>query len=331
MAREAIRWGILSTGGIAHQFARDLQLLPDAELVAVGSRRQKTADAFAREFNVPHSHASYEALAEDPDVDVVYVATPHPFHAENSILLLRAGKAVLCEKPFTMNAEEARRVIEVAEEEGLFLMEAMWMRFIPAIVTLRQYVEGGMIGEVRAVEANLGFRPRYDPKSRLFNPELGGGALLDLGVYPISFAFMVLGPPETVTSTAHLGETGVDEQSAYLFRYADGAIASLYATFQARTPNDGVVTGTTGRVRVPDSLNNPTCVTLQRQGEEEQTVCEPRKGQGYQYEAEEVMRCMREGRLESETMSWEESLAIMRTMDEIRGQWGLAYPGETRG
>ncbi len=191
-----IAWGILGTGRIAGNFAADLALLPDAELVAVGSRSEATAQSFAGRFGAPHAHGSYEALAADPAVEVIYIATPHPLHAENMKLCLRAGKAVLCEKPFTLNAREAEEVIALAREQKLFLMEAMWTRFLPAVVRARELIEQGAIGEVRLLLADFGFRAAFDPHHRLFDPQLGGGALLDLGVYCVSLASMLFGPPD---------------------------------------------------------------------------------------------------------------------------------------
>jgi predicted dehydrogenase len=356
---EKIRWGILSTGSIAHSFARGLEVLPDAELVAVGSRTQSSADDFGRTFDVPHRHGSYEDLAHDPDVDVIYVATPHVFHKENTLLCLNAGKAVLCEKPFTLNAGEAREVIDVARERGLFLMEAMWTRFLPAMVQVRQWLEEGAIGEVRMIAADFGFRAEFDPESRLFAPELGGGALLDVGIYPVSLTSMILGQPNQVASLANLGETGVDEQSAFILGYPGGELALLSAAVRTQTPTEATIMGTEGQIRVHPPAFKPEWVTLVKPGFAQSVreaapawlvgagqalgldrfwhrVAEPKgqslhfplEGNGYNYEAVEVMRCLREGRLESEVIPLDESLAIMETLDRIRATWGLVYPGE---
>jgi predicted dehydrogenase len=204
-------WGIIGTGKIAKEFATGLAVLPEAELVAVGSRTAESANRFANMFGVPHRHASYEALVNDSNVDVVYVATPHSLHKENSLLCLQAGKAVLCEKPFTINAAEAETVIRLAREKKLFLMEAMWTRFIPLVVKVRQLLADRVIGDVQMLVADLGFLVDFDPLHRLFAPQLGGGALLDLGVYPVSLASMIFGPPSRITGMAQLGKTGVDE------------------------------------------------------------------------------------------------------------------------
>ncbi|KAB8143359.1 Gfo/Idh/MocA family oxidoreductase [Chloroflexia bacterium SDU3-3] len=325
---QKIRWGILSTGNIAEQFARGLAVLDDAELVAVGSRSQESADRFGDTFNVPHRHATYEDLASDPDVDVIYVGTPHPFHAENTLLCLRAGKAVLCEKPFAMNAAEAEAMIGEARARGLFLMEAMWTRFLPHIVKLRELLAQGAIGEVQMMTGNFGFRTEFDPKSRMFAPELGGGGLLDVGIYPISLASMLFGAPQSVVSQVRLGSTGVDEQAAAIFRYASGAMASVAFATRTELVSEAWIYGTTGRIHVRPPWWGPSTITLYQNGQPEQQIAPEQVGNGYNYEAAEVAACLRAGKLESDVISLDETLAIMRTMDTIRAEWGLRYPGE---
>jgi predicted dehydrogenase len=324
---ETIRWGILGTGGIAARFAEGLTALPDAELKAVGSRAIKTANAFADRFNIAHRHASYDALAHDEAVDAVYVASPHPYHREHSILCLRAGKAVLCEKPFTINAAEAQDVIDVARQEGRFLMEAMWTRFLPAIAKVNDLLQSGAIGALRLASAEFGFRAPLNPKHRLFDPQLGGGALLDVGVYVVSFASMVFGPPARVVSLAHLGETGVDEQSAMILGYDEGQLFTGHAAVRTNTPQDASLIGTEGWMRIHSPWWRPDTVTLTTHGKDE-TFHLPITGNGYNYEAAEVMNCLRSGKLESDVMPLSESLQIMQTLDQIRGQWGLRYPME---
>ncbi len=325
---DSIRWGILGTGNIAHQFAQGLADAHDVSLVAVGSRSGETADAFADEFDIPRSHASYEALAADPDVDAVYVSTPHPFHKDNSILLLEQGKAVLCEKPFTMNAEQAQTVIGVARKQGMFLMEAMWTRYIPAVVRARELIAEGAIGDVRMVQADFGFRASMNPESRLFNKALGGGALLDVGIYVLSLASMVLGPkPQEVVSTAQLGETGVDEQSAVLLKYAGGELAVLSCAVRTRTTVEATLFGTDGSIRLHSPFFKSAGLTVTR-GRNQELVELPLRGNGYNYEADEVGRCLRAGDKESAVMPLDESLALMHLADRIRGQWGLTYSME---
>ena len=322
-----IRWGILGTGNIAKQFARGLAVLPDADLAAVGSRALAGADGFGDEFDVPRRHPSYAALAGDPDVDAIYVATPHTLHCENSLLCLQAGKAVLCEKPFTVNAGEAEQVIDLAREKGLFLMEAMWTRFLPAMVKVRQLLAEGAIGEVGMLAADFGFRASFDPQSRLFDPHLGGGALLDVGVYPISLASMVFGTPSRISSMAHLGQTGVDEQAAMIFGYDQDRMAVLTAATRTNTPHEAILNGSEGRIRIDSPWWKPVALTLSVQGED-RVLDLPFEGNGYNYEAVEVMDCMRGGKTESDVMPLDETLSIMQTMDRIRAQWGLRYPME---
>ena len=326
--QEKIRWGILGTGNIAHKFATGLMVVSDAELAAVGSRSQASADKFGDEFGAARRHASYEALANDPDVDAIYVSTPHPFHKENSILCLNAGKAVLCEKPFTINAGEAEEVIAVAKAKQLFLMEAMWTRYTPTMVKIRELVGQGAIGDVRMINADFGFRAGFNPKSRAFAPELGGGGLLDVGVYPISLASMLLGEPTEIASVATLGETGVDEQSAVLMKYAGGQIAITSSGVRTSTPWEAFIMGTEGMIHVPRIWWMPQGFMLKVNGKDDQHFDLPFTGNGYNYEAIEVGRCLRAGELESPVMPLDETLSIMRTMDAARVQWGLVYPTE---
>ena len=328
MTKDGIRWGIVGTGKIATSFAQDLRHARGAELVAIASRSQESARAFAQRFRVPSWHTSYEALAEDPQVDVAYIATPHTQHYSNSALFLQAGKAVLCEKPFTLNAGEAERLIELARQRGLFLMEAMWTRFLPAIGVLRQLLEEGTLGEVRMLAADFGKRFRFDPTSRLFAPELGGGALLDLGVYPVSLASMVFGPPERIQCMASMGATGVDEQEGILFGYAGGRQAVLYASMQVTTPDEATILGTRGYLRIHSPMHAPHRITVFGENGKEHRHDNPIQGNGLHYQAIEVMRCLREGVGESKYMRLDESLEVMKAMDAMRAEWGLRYPSE---
>ncbi len=326
---ERIRWGILGTGRIAHKFALGLSFLDNADLIAVGSRAQQTADQFAEEWQIPHRHSSYEELAADPDVDVIYVATPHPFHKDNSILCLDAGKAVLCEKPLTINAHQAQEVIGCARRNGAFLMEAMWTRFLPAVCRLRELLAAGSIGEVRMVRADFCFRTDWNPKGRLLNPELGGGALLDVGVYAVSFTSMVFGgPPAEVTSMAHIGRTGVDELDAIVLGYGGGRLAALTCGIRASMPHEACVVGTDGWIRVHSPFWKTKALTLGVGDQEEERIEAPYEGNGYECEAAEVMRCLRDRKPESAIMPLDESLSVMQTLDRIRAQWGLTYPME---
>jgi predicted dehydrogenase len=328
MANQKTKWGILGTGWIASQFARDLAYAADGELVAVGSRTKESANKFAEEFAVPRAWGSYEELANDSGVDAIYVATPHPAHRENVMTCLRAGKAVLCEKPFTVNSKETEEMIACARENNVFLMEAMWTRFLPAIRQVRQWLSEQRIGEVRLVEADFGFRADINPEGRLFNLHLGGGSLLDAGIYPVSFASMILGArPAKILSTAHIGETGVDEQFTAIFEYESGSAASLSGAIRLGLTNEAFIFGTKGHIHIPSFLAAKSA-SLYVNGQDAETFTDDRESLGYAFETEEVGRCLRAGLKESEIMPLEESLQIMQLMDDMREQWGLRYPSE---
>ena len=324
----AFRWGILGLGNIARKFAEGLKSVPGAELAAVGSRTQEKADKFGDEYGASRRYGTYDALAADPDVDAIYVASPHPMHKADSLLCLNHGKAVLCEKPFTINVGEAEQVIRVAREKRLFLMEAMWTRFTPLMVKVRELVRDGAIGDVRLIQADFGFRAGFNPESRLFAPALGGGALLDVGVYPISFASMLLGTPEHVTGTAHLAESGVDDNAAMLLRYPKGEIAVLATSVNVNTPQAATILGTEGKIEIHPPFWIPKALTLSRSGKDDELIELPYEGNGYNYEAQEVERCVGQGLTESPIMPLDETLEIMKTMDALRAQWGVKYPTE---
>lgn len=324
-----IRWGILSTGAIAKKFTSDLQYAKGAVLQAVGSRSQASADAFGAEYGIPNRHASYEALVQDPEVDVVYIGTPNNLHKPCSMLALNAGKSVLCEKPFTINRAEAEAVIERAQEQRCFIMEAMWTRFNPAVRQAKAWIEAGRIGEVRMVHANFGFRMDDDERGRLRDPELGGGALLDVGVYPISLASHMIGKhPVTIFSAADLGPTDVDEQSAYLLKYGKGELAVLSSAICTTTNYDAYIEGTEGMIQLHSPFWCPRTATLTREEEEPVVSEHPFPGHGMHYQAEEVMRCMGLGLLESPVMPHRQTLEVMEILDHIRTQNGIRYPME---
>ena len=328
MTTTPIRWGILGPGSIAHSFVKGLQVLPDAQVAAAGSRDRDRAAAFARQYDIPHAHGSYEDLARDPDVDIIYVATPHPAHLTGALMAIEAGKAVLVEKPFTVNATEAAQLIDAARRARVFAMEAMWSRFVPAMVKVRGWLASGAPGQILQVKADFGFRSGWDPDSRLLNRELGGGALLDVGVYTLSFASMVLGAqPSRISGMAHIGATGVDEQFFATLGYGEDVFASISGAVRASTPHDAWIVGTQGRIHIPQFWR-ATSATLSIEGKPDERIDCPIEATGYNYEAAEAMRCMRAGMLESDTMPLDETLAIMKTMDTIRQPWGLRYPGE---
>jgi predicted dehydrogenase len=323
-----IRWGILGTGVIARKFAEGLLGLPDAKLAAVGSREQVKADAFAADLIVPKRYGSYERLVEDPEIDAVYIATPHTLHKDNAILCLAAGKPVLVEKPFTINAGQAEAVINIARAKKILTMEAMWTRFLPLMVRLRQMLADGAVGDVRLLSADFGFRAETNLSSRLFNPALGGGALLDVGVYPISLASMIFGPPLQVSGMARIGETGVDEQSAYILGHQRGQLAILYAAVRTNTFQEAEIMGTTGRIKIHTPWWRPTTMTWMKDDLKNDFIEAPITGNGYQYEAAEFMHCLRMHKTECPTMPLNETLSIMKTLDNLRAEWGLRYPVE---
>ncbi|GAA3275397.1 Gfo/Idh/MocA family oxidoreductase [Dactylosporangium vinaceum] len=321
---DRIRWGILSTGAIAATFAEDLKLLPDAELAAVGSRTAESAERFAAAHGVARAHGSWRALVEDPDVDAIYVATPHNAHYEASMLALRAGKAVLCEKPLTLAVSEAEEMAAVARSGGVFLMEAMWMRCIPAIRRIVELVREGAIGDVVAVHADFGIQGPLPEDSRLRDRKLGGGALYDVGIYPVTFAHLFLGAPATVQAWARMSDGGVDENTGMLFGYDSGAVAALTCSLLGDTPRTGSITGTLGRIDVRRDFFHPQGFTLWR-GDEPREFDLPYEGKGYQFEAAEVHRCLREGLLDSPVVPIAETLDILRLLAEVSGLVGLDY------
>lgn len=322
-----IRWGILGAGGIAGTFADAVTQHTRAQLVAVGSRNRDRAERFATAHHIPTTHVGYRELVEDPQVDAVYVATPHSEHKEHALLAIKAGKHVLVEKAFTRNAAEAQEVFDAARSAGVFVMEAMWTRFLPHVAALHQVVDAGEIGDVLSLIADHGQLLPHDPRNRLYAPELAGGALLDLGVYPVSFAHDFLGVPDTVTAVGQLTETGVDGQVSIVLGYGERTQASLTTTMWAKTPTVAAISGTEGFISVEGSFYAPTSFRLQRHDGRVWTF-ENAGRKGLQYEAAEVARRVAEGVTESPLMTWDHTLQVMRTLDEIRRQVGVAYPGE---
>lgn len=316
-----VGWGILGVGRIAGDFAEALRVLPDAELVAVGSRSPQRASRFGRRFGVPRCHGSYQHLADDPGVDVVYVATRHPWHCPATLLCLSSGKHVLCEKPFAMDADQAARMVAAARERGLFLMEAMWTRFTPAMAEVRSLLAGGAVGDPLLLTADVGWHRAVDPASRLFAARLGGGALLDLGVYPVSLASMVFGPPSTVAAVSAPASTGVDGQTAVLLTHGGGGLAALSCSLRADTPVRAAVAGTAGRIEIPFWIN-PTRFTVHAAGAEPVRREFGNTGNGMEHEAAEVIRCLRAGEPESPVLPLDETVAVMRTLDQVRARIG---------
>jgi predicted dehydrogenase len=324
---ERIRWGIAATGSIAGQFAAGLDQLDDAEIAAVASRTPDRAAAFAAQVGA-RAHGSYEDLAADADVEVVYVASPHTRHEPDALLFLEAGKHVLCEKPFAVNQAQAERMVAAARDGGLFLMEAMWSRFLPSWRLVRDLVGEGRLGEVLSVEASLGFRRPIDPGHRLFDRALGGGATLDLGVYPVAFASWVAGTPDTVVAQGRIGETDVDEQVAAVLHHPDGTLATVEAAIRAWLPSTARVTGSDGWARVPAMMHGATYVDVGDADGGRERIDTPFAGEGLRFQATEVHRCLRAGLTESPDMPLAETCAIAGTLDAIRAAIGMSYPGE---
>jgi predicted dehydrogenase len=317
---EPLRWGVIGTGGIAASFTADLSLTDSGSVVAVGSRSRAGADRFADRFGIERRHEGYEALVADPDVDVVYVATPHPMHRDNALLALEAGKPVLVEKAFTMNAPEAREVVAAARSRGLLAMEAMWTRFLPHMREIRRLIADGALGELVTVVADHGQWFEQDRAHRLFAPELGGGALLDLGVYPVSLASMLLGRPDRVVALLDPAFTGVDGQTSMLLGHPGGAQAVLTCTSAASTPTRAFIVGTQARIEVEGPWYRPAAFTLIPRDGEPTRFDVPHEGSGLRHEADEVARLLAQGATESPLMPLDETVAIMETMDAVLEQ-----------
>ncbi len=325
---DTIAWGILGCGAIARKFAQGLRDVPNARLHAVGARNLASAREFGAEYGITRCHGDYMALVNDPTVDVIYIATPHVFHAAQTRLCLEAGKAVLCEKPFTLNATEAADVIALARARGLFLMEAMWSRFLPAMVEAKKIALSGELGALLHAHAAFGFNMQLGPDHRVNDPQLGGGALLDLGIYPLSLAAHFLGPIADVRTLATIGETGVDVQTGFTARHQQGGISTGFCSMRANTAAGAIVSGTHGHLRIHTPFYKAERLTVVPDSGPARMLELPHLGNGYTHEAIEVGRCLRAGLIESPVMPLDQSLVLMQTMDTMREQFGLHYPGE---
>jgi predicted dehydrogenase len=327
MSRE-FRWGILASGGIAQAFARDLSYFNHHIVAAVGSRSQEGADNFAAEFPGCTAYASYEALVTDPTLDAIYVASPHPYHVSNTVLALNAGKPVLCEKPFTINASQARQMKAAADANGVALMEAMWARFLPHMHKVREILASGILGEIWAVEADHGQRLSDYANPRHWEPSLGGGALLDLGIYPISFAHMVLGVPAKIRAAATFTDKGVDASSTVIFDYKSGAQAILTSNMMVSTPCRATICGTLGKIEIDRTFYNPASMRVIMHDGTTTEYPNDYKGHGLREQALEFEKVVRNGEKSSKILTPDESILIMESLDEVRRQIGLIYPSE---
>jgi len=364
-----VRWGILGTGGVARAFAEDLRLVPGAVLSAVASRQAERAREFATQFGARRAHDTVQSLAGDDDVDIVYIASPHDRHREHCLACLSAGRALLCEKPFARTAAEAREVIDLARHARRFCMEAMWMRFHPLLLQVRSIVRSGDLGQIRLLTADFGYPTAFDPDNRFFDPRQGGGALLDRGVYLLSLAHFLLGPPREVVGRASIGPTAVDEQESLLGSHEGGALAVLTSSLRSRLRNEAVIIGTHGQIRIHEPFYAPRRVSwtrfveptgtparvtpgggwktrikrnrllrrafetigrpvLESMRRNTRSIVHHTAGHGYEFEAAEAMRCLREGLLESPLMALDETLGILDSIDRLRRSWGLVLADE---
>jgi predicted dehydrogenase len=321
-----IRWGIVGPGGIANRFAEAMTLVDGGQIVAVSSRSVERAENFCERFGVRACYGDYESLAADESVDAVYVATPHARHEVDTVMMLRGGKHVLCEKPFALNARQAERMADEARARNLFLMEAMWSRFLPAYLLLAEIVESGEVGEIVLVESEFGFRLPVDPDHRLY-PVLGGGGLLDLGIYPLQLCSLLLGHPEHVQATGVIRSTGVDEMVAALLSYEAEKIGIVKAAIAVQLKGIARVSGTKGSVTLPPPMHCPSSLTVASESGFRELDC-TFPGNGMQFEIEEVQRCISNGVCQSQTMGLEETLSLASTLDAIRREIGLVYPDD---
>ncbi|WP_430593096.1 Gfo/Idh/MocA family protein [Humidisolicoccus flavus] len=328
LAPSGLGWGILGPGGIAKSFVTDL-IEGGRSVAAVGSRSQDSADAFAAQFSIERAHSGYEQLVADPSVDIVYIATPNPFHHEQALLAIAAGKHVLIEKPVALNASQAREIFEAAAAAGVVAMEAMWTRFLPHMSEIRQRISDGVLGELSTVHADLSMKLSADPKHRINNPDLGGGALLDLGVYPISLALHFLGAPSRVLASGILGATGVDERVSLILEHAAGTQSVVTAASQVKGASRAMIAGTDARIELGNRWHGPTSFSvIDADDNLIEEVAVPHRGRGMLYQALEVERLVRTGGGQSEIMSNADSIDVMETLDAARAQFGLRFPGE---
>lgn len=321
-----VNWGIIGPGAMATRFANELQALPNARLHAVASRSPERATAFGLRHGASHIFGCYEDIVQCPDLDVVYVATPHVFHHANTLHCLRNGLPVLCEKPLAMNSRQVEEMVAAARDHDVFLMEALWTRFLPTITTGIDLIASGRIGEVLSIKADFGFPGDPAVKRRLFERSLGGGALLDIGIYPVFLALLLMGCPETIRAAAHVGPTGVDEEIGVLFRYPDGRLAHLHSSIRSRTQTEAFVYGSTGTLHIHAPWHAASSMTLLREGTTPEAFHFDYEGEGYALEAAHVMDCLHRNRKESEILPLDFSRQLIALLDAVRQDAGIRYP-----
>ena len=323
--KEIIHWGIIGCGRIAHKFAHDLNMTTDSILESVASRDMHNARQFAEDHGANSYYDEYESLVKNPKIDVVYIATVHPYHHDVALLCMKHGKSVLCEKPLAMNGQEVQSMVNSARNNKVFLMEAMWTRFIPAIEKMLTLIDEGKIGTVKSIHADFGFLGDQERSNRLFNKALGGGALMDIGIYPLYLSLLILGYPESVVASAHLTETGVDVSCGMVLRHTNGAVSSLHCTFMAHTQIEAWIHGTNGSIKLHRRFHHPGQLSIYHLGELSETFDLPYTGIGYYHEIEHVNDCLKSGLNESPKMSLSHSIHLMKMLDEVRAQVGVIY------
>jgi predicted dehydrogenase len=323
----ALNYGILGPGRIAASYCRALEQSATSRIFAIASRDGHRATEFARQFKAEKSYDSYEALAMDPDVDVIYIATPHSFHEKHSILCLENKKPVVCEKPLALSAASARRIVESAREHRTFMMEGMWSRFNPAIIRAKQIIDSGDIGEVRYISADFGFQKPYDPTSRLYDPALAGGAILDVGVYPLFLALYILGRPDGIAATAQLAPTGVDESCSICLTYPGGVMAQLFCSMLVETKKEAVIAGTRGMIMIHTPWYKSMSLSVVRNNNEEK-ISLPYNGNGFEFQIEETNRCLINGLIESPLLTHEFTIMKAEVSDEIIRNAAVSYPSD---
>ncbi len=323
-----INWGILGLGRIAEKFAEGLAYVPNAKLYAVGSRSIDKAISFSQKYNATKAYGTYEEFVADKNIDVVYIATPHVHHCENTLLCLNNGKAVLCEKPFAINEKEVLKMVSKAKEKELFLMEGLWTRFLPTILKTIDLINSGIIGDIVHIKSDFGYPADFNPEWRLFNRNLGGGSLLDIGIYPVFLTLLLLGEPTEMISRAKIGITGIDETFSTIFKYKNGAMASLYSTLIGSSPVETDITGTKGRIRINRMWHMPTNMSYTLNNAPTEQINFNYRSNGYDIEAEEVTQCLIDGLKEHPQLPLDFSIKLIRILDQLRNECGIKYPAD---